>query len=89
MVFGHWSGQNRIGGRVLAMKRRPNDEDVGWEIQSATGGEMKQAGVTSGCNPRKDKRDDSSPVTNRRADRRRREPIDMEPRTLWGIPGRV
>ena len=44
--FGHWSGQNRIGGRVLAMKRWPNDEDTGWEILPATGGKMIQAGVT-------------------------------------------
>ena len=71
------------------MKRRPNDEDMGGEILPATGGKMKQAGVTSGCNPRKDTRDDSSPATNEGKRRRRREPIELGPRTLWGVPGRV
>ena len=49
----------------------------------------EQAGVTSGCNPRKDERHDSSLTTNEGTDRWRREPIELDLHTLRGIPGRV
>ena len=50
---------------------------------------MKQVGVTSGRNLHKNERDDSSPAINEGKRRRRREPIELGPRTLWGVPGRV
>ena len=48
LVFGHWSGQNRIGVRVLGMTRRPNGEETGRGSVPATAGKLDKWGLLWG-----------------------------------------
>ena len=47
-LFGHWSGQNRIGVRVLGMIRRPNGGKTGRGTVPATAGKLNKRGLLWG-----------------------------------------